>query len=90
MIERQLKNMADKPRQNKRRRVQQVPQECFFCKEKKAPSYADVSVLQRFVSDRGRILARSRSGTCAKHQRRLTSAIKYARHLALLAFVGGE
>ncbi len=80
--------MAEKKKQTKRRRIAVVPQECYFCKEKKAPSYAEVPVLQRFVSDRGRILARSRSGACAKHQRRLTSAIKYARHLALIPFTG--
>jgi small subunit ribosomal protein S18 len=77
-------------KQTKRRRIQAVPQECYFCKEKKVPDYSDISVLQRFVTDRGKIIARSRSGVCAKHQRRLTTAIKYARHLALLAFVGGE
>lgn len=82
--------MAEKKRQTKRRRVAQTPQECYFCKEKKTPIYSEVSVMQKFTSDRGKILARVRSGVCAKHQRRLTSAIKHARHLALLPFVGGE
>jgi small subunit ribosomal protein S18 len=82
--------MADNKKQNKRRRAAPVPQECFFCKEKKAPAYADVSVLQRFTSDRGRILARLRTGVCAKHQRRLTEQIKYARHLALISFAGHD
>jgi small subunit ribosomal protein S18 len=80
--------MAEKRKQTKRRRVAAVPQECYFCKEKSTPTYSEVSVLQRFVSDRGRILGRSRSGACAKHQRRLTTAIKYARHLALIPFTG--
>jgi small subunit ribosomal protein S18 len=74
----------------KRRRAIAVPRECYFCKEKTVPAYGEVSVLQRFTTDRGKIAARTRSGICAKHQRRLTSAIKYARHLALLPFVGGE
>jgi len=82
--------MAEKKRETKRRRVVQAPRTCYFCKEKKTPVYSEVSVLQKFTSDRGKILARVRSGTCAKHQRRLTSAIKHARHLALLPFVGGE
>lgn len=82
--------MAEKKQPRKRRRIQSVPQECYFCKEKKTPDYSEISVLQKFVSERGKILARSRSGVCAKHQRRFTSAVKYARHLALLPFVGGE
>lgn len=82
--------MAEKKKQVRRRRVQEAPKGCFYCKEKKAPDYSEVSVLQRFTSDRGKILSRTRTGVCAKHQRRLTSAIKYARHLALLPFVGGE
>lgn len=83
--------MAEKTKINRRRRrVAAVPQECYFCKEKKAPAYSDVQVLQKYTVNRGKIVSRTRSGICAKHQRRLTSAIKYARHLALLPFVGGE
>lgn len=74
----------------RRKRVVTKPQECFFCKEKKVPNYADVQVLQRYTVNRGKIMSPMRSGVCSKHQRRLTSAIKYARHLALLPFVGGE
>ncbi|MBU4016851.1 30S ribosomal protein S18, partial [Patescibacteria group bacterium] len=73
-----------------RRRVVTVPHECYYCKEKKVPTYAEVQVLQRFTLNRGKIMSRTRSGICAKHQRRLTSAIKYARHLALLPFVGSD
>jgi small subunit ribosomal protein S18 len=46
--------------------------------------YKDVSTLRRFVSERGKIKGRRKSGTCARHQRRLAVAIKRARHLALL------
>ena len=67
-----------------------VPKDCYFCKEEKTPWYSDVSSLQRFVTERGKIIPRSRSGICAKHQRRLTSAIKHARHLALIPFMGQE
>ena len=77
-------------KQIKKRRVITVPQECYFCKEKSVPAYTDISALQRFISDRGKIVARTRNGLCAKHQRRLTSTIKHARHLALLPFVIGE
>lgn len=49
--------------------------------------YKDVELLKRFVSERGKILPRRVTGTCAKHQRRLTVAIKRARIMGLLPFV---
>jgi small subunit ribosomal protein S18 len=48
--------------------------------------YKDFNFLRRFVSDRGRIESRRKSGSCAKHQRALAQAIKRARHLALLPY----
>ncbi len=48
--------------------------------------YKDFGFLRRFVSDRGRIETRRKTGTCAKHQRALAQAIKRARHLALLPY----
>jgi small subunit ribosomal protein S18 len=48
--------------------------------------YKDVARLRRFLSDRARIEPRRKTGVCAKHQRRLSVAIKRARHLALLPF----
>ncbi len=74
-------------KQIKKRRVITVPKECYFCKEKSVPTYTDISALQRFISDRAKIVPRARNGLCAKHQRRLTSSVKHARHLALLPFV---
>ncbi|MBI4078791.1 MAG: 30S ribosomal protein S18 [Candidatus Levybacteria bacterium] len=65
-----------------------TPKHCFFCEEKKEPSYTDAEVLRRFISERGKIVGRVRSGVCARHQRRLTLAIKHARHLAILSFLG--
>jgi small subunit ribosomal protein S18 len=49
--------------------------------------YRDEKRLQRFVTEQGKIIPKRITGTCAKHQRQLTSAIKRARHLALLPFV---
>lgn len=63
------------------------PKSCYFCTEKKVPTFADVASLQKFVTERGKIVARTRSGLCALHQRRVTTAIKHARHLALMPFV---
>ena len=71
----------------RRARIKNAPKNCYFCEEGKSPSFHDVSVLQRFVTDRGKIISRSRNGLCGKHQNELARQIKYARHLALLSFV---
>jgi small subunit ribosomal protein S18 len=62
------------------------PKVCPFCTDKLVVDYKDVSRLRRYVSDRGRIEPRRRTGACAKHQRRLALAIKRARYLALLPY----
>jgi small subunit ribosomal protein S18 len=72
----------------KKRKIK-VPRNCFFCNEKLEPSFKEVANLSRFVSERGRIVGRDRTGVCAKHQRKLTAEVKRARHLALLPFVAG-
>ena len=60
---------------------------CQFCVEKvQHIDYKDVARLRRFTSERGKILPRRMTGTCAKHQRQLTEAIKRARHVALLPY----
>jgi small subunit ribosomal protein S18 len=60
---------------------------CAFCLEKtRTIDYKDVATLRRFLTDRGKIRSRRKTGTCAKHQRRLAVAVKRARHLALLPF----
>lgn len=64
---------------------------CSFCVDRvKAIEYKDVDTLRRFVDHHGKIVPRRKTGTCAKHQRRLTVAIKRARHLALLPFAAGR
>ena len=60
---------------------------CGFCVDKvESIDYKDVAKLRRFISERAKILPRRVTGTCARHQRELTVAIKRARHLALLPF----
>ncbi|HHW31342.1 MAG TPA: 30S ribosomal protein S18 [Clostridiaceae bacterium] len=60
---------------------------CAFCMEKATEiDYKDVAKLRKYISERGKILPRRTSGNCAKHQRQLTTAIKRARHIALLPF----
>ena len=59
----------------------------MFCKDKiEYIDYKDVSRLRRYITDRGKILPRRVTGTCAKHQRQLTRAIKRARYMALLPY----
>lgn len=64
-----------------------APKKCFYCEEKKEPSYMDVASLKKFLSERGKIIPRSRNGLCARHQRHFATAVKHARHLALLPFI---
>ena len=60
---------------------------CRFCVDKDVDiDYKDASMLRSFLSERGKIVPRRISGTCAKHQRRVTTAIKRARTVALLPF----
>jgi small subunit ribosomal protein S18 len=64
---------------------------CFFCANKnEAIDYKDSDKLRNYVSDRGKIEPRRRTGICAKHQRALTVAIKRARHLAMLPYVSAH
>lgn len=60
---------------------------CKFCAQKVKIDYKDSDVLKRFITERGKILPRRITGTCAKHQRSLAIAIKRSRSLALLPFV---
>lgn len=60
---------------------------CFFCQKKQDPSYKETRVLSDFLSERGKIIGRSKTELCQKHQKRLAKAIKQARHLAMLPFV---
>jgi small subunit ribosomal protein S18 len=60
---------------------------CVFWGKDKVIDYKDTAKLKKFVSESGKILPRRITGNCAKHQRELTSAIKRARHLALMPYV---
>ena len=72
----------NKLRNRKRRKV------CAFCVDKVTSiDYKDTAKLRRYLSERGKILPRRTTGTCAMHQRQLTEAIKRARQIALLPFV---
>lgn len=60
---------------------------CNFCVDRvEEIDYKEIDKLKKYVSDKGKILPRRVTGTCAKHQRKLTVAIKRARHIALLPY----
>lgn len=67
--------------------VKKQRKKCPFCMEKgKEIDYKDVETLKKYISERGKILHRRVTKSCAKHQRALTKSIKQARHLALLPY----
>ena len=76
--------MADRPMNRGRKARKKV---CGFCVDKvENIDYKDIARLRRYMSERGKILPSRVTGTCARHQRELTVAIKRARHLALLPY----
>ncbi len=85
-----VKRSTDRPRGGRWSGARYAPRRrvCFFCSEKvEVIDYKDPLRLRRYISDRGKIEPRRKTGTCAKHQRALAMAIKRARHLALLPYV---
>ena len=71
--------------------VKRIPRKkvCAFCVDHaKAIDYKEVNKLRRYVTEKGKILPRRQTGVCAAHQRTLTTAIKRARFMALLPYVG--
>jgi len=78
-----------KKKDNKKRRIiklEAVPCNCPFCKTKTNPDYKNTDTLSKYINDRSKIFGKTRTGICSKHQRRISIAVKRARHLALLPF----
>ena len=76
-------------KQKERRKARYIPRKkvCSFCVNKvQAIDYKDVALLRRYISDRGRMEPRRKTGVCARHQRVLSVALKRARHIALLPY----
>lgn len=78
--------MAKQKTKRKVLKERPISTKCLFCETKTIPSYKSYDVLSKFLSDRGRIYSRERSGACAKHQRSLAGEVQRARFLALLPF----
>ena len=80
--------MADRPERDNRRNRKGRKKVCAFCVDKvDTIDYKDIGKLRRYLSERAKILPRRVTGTCARHQRGLTVAIKRARHIALLPYI---
>ena len=77
---------ADSPMKRRGNTMRRRKKVCVFCGKDSEIDYKDVAKLKRYVSERGKILPRRITGTCAKHQRALTVAIKRARHVALMPY----
>ena len=76
---------------NRRNNMRRRKKVCYFTKNNvESIDYKDVELLKKFISERGKILPRRVTGTSAKYQRMLTTAIKRARHMALLPYVVDE
>ena len=75
--------VAKKPYRQQKKKV------CAFCVEKVTViDFKDANKLRRYITEKGKILPRRQTGVCASHQRELATAIKRARHMALLPYVG--
>ena len=92
-MEKKTATAAVKPAEtdDKSKRVRRAPKKkvCLFCTDKNAViDYKDVNKLKKFITEKGKIIPRRASGTCAEHQRDIALAIKRARYMALLPYVG--
>ncbi len=78
-----VEKIAKRPKRVNKKKV------CMFCADRsKNIDYKDVATLKRFVTEKGKIVPRRQTGTCAMHQREITVAVKRARNMALLPFRG--
>ncbi|MCH8849098.1 MAG: 30S ribosomal protein S18 [Chloroflexi bacterium] len=85
-----MQGQRGRPRRPGGRRYFPRRKVCYFSAEHKTPDYKDVTVLRRFISEWGKIEGRRKTGTRAPHQRKLATAIKRARFLALLPYTGSH
>lgn len=74
--------------QQREKEAPQVKKNCYFCTNKiTTVDYKDTQTIRRFMSPHAKIMNRKKTGSCPKHQRMITTALKRARHMALLPFV---
>lgn len=70
-------------------KLKPVKKNCPYCKGEIEPDYKNYEDLRNYMTERGKIQPRTRTGLCAKHQHRVDQQIKRARHLAYIPFVSG-
>jgi small subunit ribosomal protein S18 len=88
--------MAKKPKEERTTRRRpggpregQARRNCYFCRDKIADvDYKDLNQLRRYISERGKIRSRRMTGACRRHQNQISVAVKRAREMALLPYVG--
>jgi small subunit ribosomal protein S18 len=68
-------------------KLRPVAKNCPFCENDTLPDYKETSLLQKFLTERGKIIGRARTGLCNKHQKSVTVAVKRARFMALLPYL---
>ena len=82
-----MRARSDGDKNKKKRRGPPRRKVCSFCADKNARiDYKNPAMIKRFVTERGKIVPRRISGMCAKHQRELCTAVKRARHIALMPY----
>ena len=84
------KTVEKRRRRGGRKRRIVTPEKCMLCEAGVNVDYKDIYRLKRFTSRRGRMIPRSRSGLCSRHQRQVSVSIKRARQMALLPYVSKE
>lgn len=75
-------------RKSMTRKLKPVAVNCIFCNTKTVPDYKKYEDLRKYITERAKILPKTRTGLCAKHQRRVAQEIKKARQIGLLPFTG--
>ena len=70
-----------------KKKIRRSKEPCYFCVNMKEPKYKEIEVLAKYLSPKGRLISRMRTGVCQKHQRRVTREVQRARVLAMLPFV---
>lgn len=84
------KAQDQQPMEKEYKKIRRQPRRkvCAFCAEKLTIDYKDVARLRKYITEKGKILPRRQTGTCAKHQREIANAIKRARYMALIPYTG--
>ena len=70
-----------------KKKIRRSSEPCYFCINGKEPDYKETEILAKYLSGKGRLVSRMKTGVCQKHQRRITREVQRARVLSLLPFM---